>query len=228
MISVFQVILRLVVSLLLGGIVGLQREASERPAGFRTHVLVCLGSTLFTLVSFFPFGGVNNTDPTRIAAQVVTGIGFLGAGTIIRRENLVIGLTTAASLWTVAAVGVAVGAGYYSAAVLTTLLIMAVLTIFKQLELRVVPPAGERMVHMTVTNVKRVMEQVQGTLADKGIAVKSLGIHKSQYGRSVVDLELDVGHRLDTSSVVLELAEIEGVEEVDIEPSRKPPGEAFG
>jgi putative Mg2+ transporter-C (MgtC) family protein len=122
-------LLRVAVAAALGGAVGLERELREREAGFRTHMLVAVGSALFTLVSAYGFreflvngGSVVRADPTRIAAQIVTGIGFLGAGAIIRQGLSIRGLTTAATLWVVAAIGLAAGAGYYSAAVITTLL----------------------------------------------------------------------------------------------------------
>jgi putative Mg2+ transporter-C (MgtC) family protein len=122
-------LLRLVVAAGLGGAVGLEREYREREAGFRTHMLVAVGSALFTIASAYGFhdflvsgDAVVRADPTRIAAQIVTGIGFLGAGAIIRQGLAVRGLTTAATLWVVAAIGLTTGAGYYSAAVFTTLI----------------------------------------------------------------------------------------------------------
>jgi putative Mg2+ transporter-C (MgtC) family protein len=121
------VLLRLSVAAVLGGAIGLERELRERQAGLRTHLVVCVGSALFTLVSAYGFhdflvsgGAIVRTDPTRIAAQIVSGIGFLGAGAIITQGLSVRGLTTAATLWLVAAIGMAVGAGFYSAAVITT------------------------------------------------------------------------------------------------------------
>src|SRR4051794_9609629 len=124
-----EALLRVLVAAALGGAVGLERELRDREAGFRTHMLVAVGSALFTLVSAYGFrdflvhgGSVVRADPTRIAAQIVTGIGFLGAGAIIRQGLSIRGLTTAATLWVVAAIGLAAGAGYYSAAVITTLL----------------------------------------------------------------------------------------------------------
>ena len=136
MIFDWQMLVKLVISAVLGGIIGLQRERAERPAGFRTHVLVCLGSTLIMLISSEAFKGNSAVDPTRIAAQVVTGIGFLGAGTIIRQGSIIKGLTTAASIWVVSAIGLAVGIGYYLGAVITTILVFLVLTIFKIVEER--------------------------------------------------------------------------------------------
>lgn len=126
-----EVLIRVVLAGVLGGAVGAEREIREREAGLRTHMLVAVGAALFTIVSAyawndFPFsqaGGVT-FDPTRIAAQIVTGIGFLGAGAIIRHGLSIRGLTTAASLWVVAAIGIASGAGYYSAAVITTVVVL--------------------------------------------------------------------------------------------------------
>src|SRR5436190_21634893 len=126
-----EALLRLALAAALGAAVGLERELREREAGLRTHLLVSLGSALFTIASAYGFrdflghgGGLVRTDPTRIAAQIVTGIGFLGAGAIIRQGLSVRGLTTAATLWVVAAIGLTTGAGYYSAAVITTALVL--------------------------------------------------------------------------------------------------------
>jgi putative Mg2+ transporter-C (MgtC) family protein len=117
------VLLRLSVAAGLGGAIGMERELRERQAGLRTHLVVCVGSALFTLVSAYGFHDfpASRVDPTRIAAQIVSGIGFLGAGAIIRQGLSVRGLTTAATLWLVAGIGMASGAGFYDAAVITTL-----------------------------------------------------------------------------------------------------------
>jgi putative Mg2+ transporter-C (MgtC) family protein len=127
-------LLRLSLAAVLGGLIGVERELREREAGLRTHLLVALGSALFTIVGAYGFDAFLNSgqavvraDPTRIAAQIVTGIGFLGAGAIIRQGLSVRGLTTAATLWVVAAVGLAAGAGYYSAAVITTAVVLVAL-----------------------------------------------------------------------------------------------------
>jgi putative Mg2+ transporter-C (MgtC) family protein len=132
--SLGELVLRIALAAVLGGAIGVERELRERGAGLRTHLLVAVGSALFTLVSAygwsdFTFGTRDGVvfDPTRIAAQIVTGIGFLGAGAIIRQGLSVRGLTTAATLWAVAAIGLASGAGYYSAAVVTTVLVLVAL-----------------------------------------------------------------------------------------------------
>ena len=124
-------LLRILLAAGLGAAVGLEREVSEHEAGLRTHMLVAVGSALFTLVSAYGFGEFFTqgspfvpVDPTRIAAQIVTGIGFLGAGAIIRQGPNIRGLTTAATLWAVAAIGLASGAGYYAGAVATTVVVI--------------------------------------------------------------------------------------------------------
>jgi putative Mg2+ transporter-C (MgtC) family protein len=128
------VLWRLALAAALGAAIGFERELREREAGLRTHLLVCLGSALFTIISAYGFhefltsgDAVVRSDPTRIAAQIVTGIGFLGAGAIIRQGISVRGLTTAATLWVAAAIGMAAGAGYYSGALIGTILTLIAL-----------------------------------------------------------------------------------------------------
>jgi putative Mg2+ transporter-C (MgtC) family protein len=125
--------LRLTAGLLLGAIIGFERELHRQPAGFRTHSLVALGAALFTVVSAYGFSG-SLVDPTRIAAQIVSGIGFIGAGTILQYRGHIRGLTTAASLWSVAAIGTAAGAGLYVVAVVGTVLILVILSILDRVE----------------------------------------------------------------------------------------------
>ncbi len=123
-----------VLALIFGGTIGFQREKSERPAGLRTHALVCLGATVFTLVSYLGFASQDGFDSTRIAAGVVTGIGFIGAGVIFRQGPLVKGVTTAASIWVVAAIGLALGAKLYYLALIVTVLGFLTLSIVKFFE----------------------------------------------------------------------------------------------
>jgi putative Mg2+ transporter-C (MgtC) family protein len=148
MISAEQIVLRLLVAAVLGALVGLERERLEWAAGMRTHALVSLGSALFMVVSIFGFSDILNEqhvilDPSRVAAQVASGIGFIGAGTIIFRREVVKGLTTAASIWAVAAVGLAVGGGMFVAAGSATLLALALLILAKPLKARMFPNRKE-------------------------------------------------------------------------------------
>lgn len=152
--SDWDVLIRLVVASALGGVVGIERELRDQPAGFRTHMLVALGACLFTLVGAFGFQDLTggqpvaavNADVTRVASQIVVGIGFLGGGTILRHGATVRGLTTAASLWVTAAVGLAVGMGFYLGATATALLAVIALAFLKpvgKLFTRSAPPGGE-------------------------------------------------------------------------------------
>jgi putative Mg2+ transporter-C (MgtC) family protein len=125
--------LRLTVGLVLGAIIGFERELHRQPAGFRTHSLVALGAALFTVVSAYGFTGPL-VDPTRIAAQIVSGIGFIGAGTILQYRGHIRGLTTAASLWSVAAIGTAAGAGLFVLAATGTVLILVILSLLDRIE----------------------------------------------------------------------------------------------
>lgn len=128
-------IVKMILTILLSGIIGYEREHSHRPAGFRTHILVAVGAALVMMTSkyiFLEYEGIANFDPTRLGAQVISGIGFLGAGTILREGFSVKGLTTAASLWAVSCIGLAVGGGYYVGAVVTTLVIYLTLNTFKR------------------------------------------------------------------------------------------------
>ena len=128
------IILRLLLSTFLSSIVGFERSTRGRAAGLRTHILVGLGSTLFMLISIFIAKDGGNYDPARLAAGVVTGIGFLGAGTIIRFGASVKGLTTAASLWAVSALGLAVGTGFYLPAIVTTAIVLVTLMVLPHIE----------------------------------------------------------------------------------------------
>jgi len=135
--------IRLVVATFLGAIIGLEREVHGKEAGFKTYSLVCLGSSLMMIVSFdvfMLFNGVANVDPGRIAAQAVTGIGFLGAGAIIRSQaGGIRGLTTAAGIWSACAIGLACGLGLYKQAIFTTILVLVVLIVFSRVQRSVLP-----------------------------------------------------------------------------------------
>lgn len=139
MITTTQILFRLVLAAVLGGAVGFERETHEKAAGFRTHILVSIGSCLLMLISLHlldVYGSITTIDPGRIAAQVITGVGFLGAGTIIRYGASVRGLTTAASLWAIAGVGLAVGSGFYFAAVITSIIILVCLLLLPKFEIK--------------------------------------------------------------------------------------------
>jgi putative Mg2+ transporter-C (MgtC) family protein len=214
------VLLRLSVAAVLGGAIGMERELRERQAGLRTHLVVCVGSALFTLVSAYGFheflvngGSLVRTDPTRIAAQIVSGIGFLGAGAIIRQGLSVRGLTTAATLWLVAAIGMAAGAGYYSAALFATagaLLTLGPLRIVAYKIVRRYRPEVDRLLVEIPAGGSpgAVLEAIER----RGGRVVSLEIAQEGDRRSMaVDVEL---RGIDAPLVVADVGEIDGVLEV--------------
>jgi len=214
-------LLRVAVAAGLGGAVGLERELREREAGFRTHLLVSVGACLFTLVSAYGFheflvggGNVVRADPTRIAAQIVTGIGFLGAGAIIRQGFSVRGLTTAATLWVVAAIGMASGAGYFSAAVITT-----VLALFSLWPLRI---AAFRVMTRYRPETDRLIVQLPAgespaplieKLESLGGSLQSLEVgHEADRRTVLVDVTLPP--KADAPAIVSQLSQLEHVLEV--------------
>jgi len=140
MLTIYELATRLILSIVLGGFLGWERLRAKKPAGLKTHILVSLGSAVFTIISFAAVNEIKNVkvtgtiDPTRIAAGIITGIGFLGAGAIIRSGENVLGLTTAASIWIVAAIGMACGFGLYSLAVIATILVVLSLIVLEKIE----------------------------------------------------------------------------------------------
>ncbi|MBM6616104.1 MgtC/SapB family protein [Bacillus suaedaesalsae] len=155
---------RLVLAVLLCGLIGFEREINQHPAGFRTHLLVGVGSCLMMVLSLYgfdPFLEEENIrfDPARIPAYVISGIGFLGAGTILVKDSTVRGLTTAASIWVVAGLGLIIGAGLYSVAVVTTILILLILIALNKFESSVIQRRKKEKLEVTVTN-KECLRQV--------------------------------------------------------------------
>jgi uncharacterized membrane protein YhiD involved in acid resistance len=200
MLSTEEVLIRLLIAALLGSFVGFERERrSAWAAGLRTHMLVCVGSTLFMITSAIGFGDVLGRDhivldPSRVAAQVASGIGFLGAGTIILRRKIVHGLTTAASIWSVAAVGLAVGGGLYIAAAGATGIMIVILAGMRPLERRLFAQAKAQTVALQIVNWSEVVPELR-TICDKaGITILALKIEaRSEAETAMVELSLTGG-----------------------------------
>lgn len=170
----YEQLARLSLAAFLGGLIGIERERLNRAAGLRTHVLVSVGSALFTLISLFAFQGIGPiNDPARVAAQIVSGIGFLGAGTIMKHGATVRGLTTAATLWVCAGIGMAAGAGFYQGAVLSTIITLVSLVTLKRIESRF----GDReftTFELTMDQGAGQLAKVQGVLELLGITLRNL------------------------------------------------------
>jgi putative Mg2+ transporter-C (MgtC) family protein len=161
--------LRLLMAVACGGLIGIERERGDRPAGFRTYTMVSLGAALFTVLSLIAFPG---SDPARIAAQVVVGIGFLGVGVIVVYGGThVVGITTAATMWATAAVGMAAGAGFFLTSLYSTVIILAVLIVLPWVENKVIARFRSRRLYFTIRSMPRpgLVEEVEATLAQHGI-----------------------------------------------------------
>lgn len=187
-ITYLEIVLRFVLAVLLGGIVGFERERHNRPAGFRTHILVCVGSALVMLVSSHGFyqelGVGTGLDPSRVASQVVTGVGFLGAGTILRHGNTITGLTTAASLWVVSGIGLAIGVGFYAGAALATLAVLVSLLLLGSLENTFLRLKRYRRLWIRGFDRPGLLGKVGGLLGDKGINIVKVTLSKAEYDES--------------------------------------------
>lgn len=175
-------LLRLLLAAVLGGAIGLEREVSSKPAGLRTNLLICVGAALLTELSIFVARVADpmttTADPARIAAQIVSGIGFLGAGTIIQARGSVVGLTTAATLWVVAAIGMAVGAQAYVEAVGTTLLVIIALILLGRVEGHLIRQRAEHEIRVSVEPTSELLRTVEERLSDAGLRVEAIEIEK--------------------------------------------------
>ena len=212
LVTPWEILLRLVLALVLGGLIGLERESVEKPAGFRTHILVTLGAALFTLISREGFFG-SGADPARIASNIVVGIGFLGAGTIYRSGVTVQGLTTAASLWTAAAIGTAVGSGFYLGAVAATALVMAVLIPFKALERRL-PRRGTATVEVLLQDRPGQLGKIGTVLGAFHVNIEHVELSQKMDERVVMNFAIRLPARVTREDVLVALGDVEGVEQV--------------
>ena len=176
-VTMASITLRMVLATICGGIIGVEREYKRRPAGFRTHILICLGAAMTTLTSQFLYLNMHYyTDMARLGAQVVAGMGFIGAGTIIvTRRQRVKGLTTAAGLWTSAIVGLALGGGFYEGGIFTTVLILLAELVFARLEYRMLENAPEINLYMEYTD-RTCLEKVLKLFRELNLKILNLEI----------------------------------------------------
>ncbi|MEO8937142.1 MAG: MgtC/SapB family protein [Burkholderiaceae bacterium] len=195
MISNVDLILRLLAAALLGSLIGFERERQHWAAGLRTHMLVCVGSCLIMIVSAYGFADVLgedhvSLDPSRVAAQVVSGIGFLGAGAILLRGEIVRGLTTAASLWSVAAIGLAVGGGLYVAAVASTTIILLILAGVKPLEERYRSRRQSLEIRMSVERGSMSIDVLRQALGTQSPQVRQFVVQHSDLDAALDDVTI--------------------------------------
>ena len=189
-VSLESTIFKLFLSLVVGGLIGLNRERHKQPAGFRTHILICLGSTLLMVLSIYipqTYFDFKNGDPGRIAAQVVTGIGFLGAGAIIRLGTNVRGLTTAASIWLISAVGLAIGAGLYIISFVVVILALFTLVVLERVERKLVPQLSIKTIALDFnsdnfpeTQIREICRKMAIHISDMNISALNNGSYHTE------------------------------------------------
>lgn len=215
MITQWEILIRLVLAVAAGGLIGLEREIHGRAAGFRTHILVCLGSTLIMLLSIYGFTGAPvQGDPARLAAQVVSGIGFLGAGTILREGLSIKGLTTAASLWVVAGIGLAIGSGFYLGAVIAT--VLAVLTLVNKLEQYLIPHE-ERSLRLHIADKPGQVAAIATHLGQRRVNIRSMKLDTTDDGECYVEMRVETPYSFRMERLLEELSNLPEVKEINLQ-----------
>ena len=217
MIVEWEMAIRLLMSCILGGLIGYEREAHRKTAGLRTHILVSIGSCLIMILSikiYESVQGFTNADPTRLAAQVVSGIGFLGAGSIIKDGPSVKGLTTAASLWVVSGVGLAVGSGYYMGALMTTGLVFLTLTILSRFENK----EYKSLVSLFITTVDRPGQigEIGSLLGVHNIHIRDIKIEEKKEFLGII-FRMHMPKTVNVNDVTTGLLSIQGIISVKLD-----------
>ena len=210
---------RMVLAVICGGVIGIEREYKRRPAGFRTHILICLGAAMTTLTSQYLYLVMGYfTDMGRFGAQVVAGIGFIGAGTIIvTRRQRVKGLTTAAGLWAAAIIGLAVGAGFYEGAISATVLILLAEMLFSKLEYRILNNAPEINLYLEYAS-RTALDELLRLFRDLGIKVTNMEITRSketEHHNACVIFALQMNRRCSVEELLGKIAKVEGLVNVE-------------
>ncbi|MBZ4655128.1 MAG: MgtC/SapB family protein [Bacillota bacterium] len=213
------VTLRLIMAAVLGGLIGLERESLNKAAGFRTHTLVCVGSCLIMIISIEMYTRVGQQqigDPARLAAQVVSGIGFLGAGTIMRSGLGVKGLTTAATLWVVAGIGLAVGAGSYFPAVVSTAIVFLVLVYLSRIEAVIRTNKKQRILSLLIEDKPGQIGLVCSALGDMEVDIRNIELSEPQKDQRVkVALTLILPYYLKETEMIDTIRRLPGVYSVN-------------
>ena len=218
MLNEWIIVFRLVLSAILSGVVGFEREFHGRAAGFRTHILLCVGSTLIMLTSIHIFDVYSSRvpiDPARLAAGVVTGIGFMGAGTIMRYKASVRGLTTATSLWVVAGIGLAVGSGLYFGAIATTFIAVIALMFFSRLEHVMIRKNWYKTIVIETKDGLEQLKKIREVLSEYGSEINDLEADRSKDGtHMILKFGLKLTTNLHNTQLIETIARLEGVKSV--------------
>ncbi len=213
-------LIRLTLACLCGGLIGFEREQhANRPAGFRTHILVCIGSALVMIISeyiFKKYSGLTSVDPGRLGAQVISGIGFLGAGTIIRQGVTVKGLTTAASLWAVACVGLACGIGYYEGAIIATGLIYLTLQTLKGMERRMITKGEQAVLVIEVNHSNDEIGRITELFYSYEVKILNIGINDNiDTGSKILNYNLRLPSNFKYDKLISEIENMQNVIKIE-------------
>ena len=218
-VTLLSVAVRMLLAVLCGGTIGIEREYKRRPAGFRTHILICLGAAMTTLTSQYLYLVMGLfTDMARLGAQVVAGIGFIGAGTIIvTRRQRVKGLTTAAGLWTAAIVGLAIGAGFYEGGLATTALVLLAELVFSRLEYRILANAPEINLYIEYRD-RATLDELLHLYREQGLKVVNLEITRSKGSEkhnacAIFTIRMDRRHTVE--QLLRDIIAVDGVFQVE-------------
>lgn len=211
-------LIKLLLSCVLGGMIGLERESVNRPAGFRTHMLVSIGSTLVMMINgimISAYGDIVNLDPGRFGAAVISGIGFLGAGTIIKEGNSVKGLTTAASLWTVACIGLAIGAGYYAISVVTSLTVLIILELFARMEKSIIKKRRQLIIRIVSENIPGQIGKIGDVTGYHKCLIQDIDLDHQSDQAAVITLALKYPKSFDLTALMDDLSALSGLKSVE-------------
>jgi putative Mg2+ transporter-C (MgtC) family protein len=215
--------LRLLLAGILGAVIGYEREIHDHPAGMRTHLLVSVGSAAFTVLSIYGFPSEQGapTDTSRVAAQIVTGIGFLGAGAIIKYGTSVRGLTTAASLWATAAVGMAVGAGWWAVAVVTTAIVVLSLWPLNKVLKRIRSMGAHPMRLRLSTSSLETLGGLRRAVGDRRIEILEINSQQVSRGRHEIELQLGVPPSVDQAELLELIESVPDIEVLELDSGRE-------
>lgn len=207
----YEIAFRLILACVLGGVVGLERERNDSPAGFRTHILVSMGASLIMVLSMYGFSDfiTVNKDPARLAAQVVSGVGFLGAGTILRDGASVKGLTTAASLWVVSAIGLAAGAGFYFSSLLVTGLVFIAL----ERSLETFLFRNSRLLRVVTVNGTCKVKEINWIIESYGIIPQNISMTLlEEQNRTIIQYKLRTPfHQINVDKILEDINKVDGI-----------------
>lgn len=217
--ALYEILIRLGLACILGGLIGFEREKTRHPAGLRTHILVCIGSALVMLCSIYMFEiykNQANIDPARLGAQVISGIGFLGAGTILKEGVTVKGLTTAASLWAVACIGVSIGVGFYSGAVVATAFVLVILLVFSKFEH--VFYSRKEFVSLKIKSIDMPGQiGLIGTEIGKmNMSIQNISIEQIDQGEVLIIISTKLRYGADLSNICDNISKIGGISLIEI------------